>query len=59
MQRLAALIPRPRLLLIRLHAVLAPNDALRAAIVPGAFGKPGEHIEEHTRAPALPLFWAD
>jgi hypothetical protein len=29
MQRLAALIPRPRLLLIRFHGVLAPNAKLR------------------------------
>ena len=35
MQRLAALVPRPRLHLIRFHGVLAPNAALRAAIVPG------------------------
>ena len=36
MQRLAALVPRPRLHLIRFHGVLAPNAGLRAAIVPGA-----------------------
>ncbi len=35
MQRLAALVPRPRLHLIRFHGVLAPNARLRAAIVPG------------------------
>ena len=35
LQRLAALIPRPRLHLIRFHGVLAPNSALRAQIVPG------------------------
>ena len=35
MQRLAALVPRPRLHLIRFHGVLAPNAGLRAAIVPG------------------------
>jgi len=29
MQRLAALVPRPRLHLIRFHAVLAPNARLR------------------------------
>jgi Putative transposase len=34
MQRLAALVPRPRLHLIRLHAVLAPNANLRAQVVP-------------------------
>ena len=36
MQRLAALVPRPRLHLIRFHGVLAPNAKLRPAIVPSA-----------------------
>ena len=36
MQRLAALVPRPRLHLIRLHGVLAPNAKLRAMVVPQA-----------------------
>jgi len=34
MQRLAALVPRPRLHLIRFHGVLAPNARLRAQGVP-------------------------
>jgi hypothetical protein len=34
MQRLAALVPRPRLNLIRFHGVLAPNHKLRAEVVP-------------------------
>ena len=34
MQRLAALVPRPRLHLIRFHCVLAPNAKLRATVVP-------------------------
>ncbi len=34
MQRLAALVPRPRLHRIRLHGVLAPNAKLRALVVP-------------------------
>jgi len=34
MQRLAALVPRPRLHLIRFHGVLAPHAKLRAQIVP-------------------------
>jgi hypothetical protein len=42
MQRLAALLPRPRLHLIRFHGVLAPNAGLRAAVVPGAPEKPGD-----------------
>ncbi len=35
LQRLAALVPRPRLHLIRFHGVLAPHAALRPQIVPG------------------------
>jgi hypothetical protein len=34
MQRLAALVPRPRLNLIRFHGVLAPNAKLRSQVVP-------------------------
>ena len=34
MQRLAALVPRPRLHLIRFHGVLAPNVKLRVLVVP-------------------------
>ncbi|MFO0433059.1 MAG: hypothetical protein ACK50G_01055, partial [bacterium] len=34
MQRLAALVPRPRLLLIRSHGVLAPKATLRGAVIP-------------------------
>ena len=34
MQRLAALMPRPRLHLIRFHGVLAPNAKRRALVVP-------------------------
>ncbi|MBP7588522.1 MAG: transposase [Thermoanaerobaculia bacterium] len=36
MQRLAALVPRPRLHLIRFHGVLAPNAKLRPIVVPKA-----------------------
>ena len=36
MQRLAALVPRPRLHLIRFHGVLAPNAKLRSQVVPQA-----------------------
>jgi hypothetical protein len=35
-QRLAALVPRPRLHLIRFHGLLAPNARLRPDIVPNA-----------------------
>ncbi|MFM7549656.1 MAG: transposase [Cyanobacteriota bacterium] len=34
MQRLAALVPRPRLHLIRFHGVLAPNAKLLVALIP-------------------------
>jgi Putative transposase len=34
MQRLAALVPRPRLHLRRSHGVLAPNAKLRSEIIP-------------------------
>jgi hypothetical protein len=34
MEQLAALVPRPRLHLIRFHGVLAPNAKLRSQIVP-------------------------
>ncbi len=36
MQRLAALVPRPRLHLIRFHGVLAPNAKHRSAIIPSS-----------------------
>ncbi|MGH8584923.1 MAG: transposase [Gammaproteobacteria bacterium] len=36
MQRLAALVPRPRLHLIRFHGVLAPNAKLRREIIPSS-----------------------
>jgi len=35
LQRLAALVTRPRLHLIRFHGVLAPNATLRSQTVPG------------------------
>ena len=34
MQRLAALVPHPRLHLIRFHGVLAPNTKMRAQVAP-------------------------
>ncbi len=56
MQRLAALVPRPRLHLIRFHGVLAPHARLRAAIVPGATENTSEHAAKHAHgAPARPL----
>jgi hypothetical protein len=43
MQRLAALVPSPRLNLIRFHGVLAPNAKLRALVVPQ-----GSEVREQT-----------
>jgi hypothetical protein len=51
MQRLAALVPRPRLHLIRYHGVLAPNARLRARVVPQ--GPPAQaHVATGVAAPA-------
>jgi len=59
MQRLAALVPRPRLHLTRFHGVLAPNAKLRSKVVPGASepttADPCEHAEH--RAPVR-MSWA-
>jgi len=49
MQRLAALVPRPRLHLIRFHGVLAPNAKLRPLVVPQG---PTAHEEPATEAAA-------
>lgn len=64
-EKLAALVPRPRLNLIRYHGVLAPNAAGREYIVPGPY------LEEagsdapcayaaptHSPQPAYRLSWA-
>ena len=58
MQRLAALVPRPRLHLSRFHGVLAPNAGLRAAIVPGPPEKPGEPAGEHAHSAPARIGWA-
>jgi hypothetical protein len=49
MQRLAALVPRPRLHLIRFHGVLAPNAKLRPLVVPQ-----GPHVQEPASEAAAP-----
>ena len=46
MQRLAALVPRPRLHLIRFHGVLAPNAKLRPLVVPQGSHSPEEPAAE-------------
>ena len=58
MQRLAALVPRPRLHLIRFHGVLAPNVGLRAAIVPGPTEKPGDDANCHAHEAPARMGWA-
>ena len=59
-QRLAALVPRPRLHLIRFHGVLAPNARLRAAIVPSPPENTTEHAADHAHAQGAParMSWA-
>ena len=58
MQRLAALVPRSHLHLIRFHGVLAPNARLRAAIVPGAAENTSEHAAEHAHGAPARMSWA-
>ena len=62
MQRLAALVPRPRLHLIRFHGVLAPNAKLRSKVVPAAAHPQAatEHPCDHAQARSAPvrLNWA-
>ena len=50
MQRLAALVPRPRLHLIRFHGVLAPNAKLRPLVVPQ--GPQVQEADTEATAPA-------
>ena len=63
MQRLAALVPRPRLHLIRFHGVLAPNAKLRAKVVPRPADEPAQKEStpedgEATHGPPMRLGWA-
>jgi hypothetical protein len=51
MQRLAALVPRPRLNLIRFHGVLAPNAKLRPQIIPGRADTANNTSDELDGAP--------
>ena len=50
MERLAALVPRPRLHLIRFHGVLAPNAKLRSQIVPAPPERATETSSEDAQA---------
>jgi hypothetical protein len=55
MQRLAALVSRPRLHLIRFHGVLAPHAKLRAQIVPSAPLNANQACDHHAQtSPASP-----
>ncbi len=62
MQKLAALVPRPRLNLIRYHGVLAPNAKWRSQIVPQAMANPvTAHAGEGPPIPSTPklsISWA-
>jgi len=49
MQRLAALVPSPRLHLIRFHGVLAPNAKLRALVVPQVVPQEPEAPEQEAK----------
>jgi Putative transposase len=50
MERLAALVPRPRLHLIRFHGVLAPNAKLRRQIIPSPTERATEPAADHAPA---------
>ncbi len=58
MQRLAALVPRLRLHLIRFHGVLAAHAKLRAAVVPDVVQPASEPAHEHTHGQAARMSWA-
>jgi len=62
MQRLAALVPRPRLHLIRFHGVLAPHAKLRSTIVPRASPEanatPPDQAETVQPSVAAHISWA-
>ena len=60
MERLAALVPRPRLHLIRFHGVLAPNAKLRSKIVPSPSERAPETSSEDAHGQGAParMSWA-
>jgi hypothetical protein len=58
LQRLAALVPRPRLHLIRFHGVLAPHARLRAAIVPGPAHNASVPADEPAHGAPTRIGWA-
>src|SRR5215471_16228278 len=60
MERLAALVARPRLHLIRFHGVLAPNAKLRSKIVPSPPERATETSNEdaHAQGETPRMSWA-
>ena len=59
MQRLAALVPRPRLNLIRFHGALAPNAKLRPQIIPGRPASVPDDLGDASHHPASAhMSWA-
>jgi hypothetical protein len=50
LQRLAALVPRPWLHLIRFHGVLVPNAKLRAEMIPSAPVNANDTSVDHVEA---------
>jgi hypothetical protein len=56
--RLAALVPPPRIHLVRYHGVFAPHHALRAAITPAGRGRGARHTAAERAAPKhLAMTW--
>jgi hypothetical protein len=58
LQRLAALIPRPRLHLIRFHGVLAPHAKLPALVIPPAAEHDAHPGTDHAPAAPARMSWA-
>ena len=58
MERLAAVVPRPRLHLIRFHGVLAPNAKLRRKIVASAAERAAAPATDHA-LPGRDAAWAE
>jgi Putative transposase len=60
MQRLVALVPQPRLHLIRFHGMLAPNAKLRSKVVPAPAQQStqGEGDCQHAHGKPERMTWA-
>jgi hypothetical protein len=61
LEKLAALVPRPRVHLIRYHGCLAPNAKIRAEVVSQARGPEGEEAgakPQEGRGPRRRMGWA-